>query len=88
VGQFLATLPAGERGATALALRASFAAGLNDLLYVTAGVALFGGVCSLLLIRRKDFVAREDAAPPPAPAGQEPAGQEPAGQEPATPPAR
>src|SRR6185437_3195626 len=61
VGQLLASLPVNERAATALALRSSFAAGLNDLLYVTAGLALVGGVCSMLLIRRKDFVAREDA---------------------------
>jgi hypothetical protein len=38
-----------------MALRSSFAAGLNDLLYVTGALALFGAVCSLLLIRGKDF---------------------------------
>jgi EmrB/QacA subfamily drug resistance transporter len=62
-GQLLASLPVNERAATALALRSSFAAGLNDLMYVTAGLALFGGVCSMLLIRRKDFVSREQPVP-------------------------
>ena len=71
VGQALASAPPADRGTLAMALRSSFAAGLNDLLYVTAGLALVGGVCSMLLIRRKDFVAREDAAPAPTAAGQE-----------------
>jgi hypothetical protein len=52
-----------------MALRSSFAASLNDLLYVTAGVALAGAVCALLLIRQKDFVKRDYGAPGgPAPA--------------------
>jgi EmrB/QacA subfamily drug resistance transporter len=63
VGHVLASLPAADRGATALALRSSFAAGLNDLLYITAGLALAGGVCAVLLIRSQDFVKREGAAP-------------------------
>src|SRR5262249_35050146 len=71
VGQLLASLPVNERAATALALRSSFAAGLNDLLYVTAGPAVGGGVCSMLLIRRKDSVAREDVPPAPTAADQE-----------------
>jgi EmrB/QacA subfamily drug resistance transporter len=70
VGQLLASLPVSERAATALALRSSFAAGLNDLLYVTAGLALAGGVCSMLLIRNKDFVARMSATPAPEPVKQ------------------
>jgi hypothetical protein len=37
------------------ALRSSVAAGLNDVVYVTAGVALVGAVCAALLIRGKDF---------------------------------
>jgi EmrB/QacA subfamily drug resistance transporter len=73
VGQVLASVPAAERGATALALRSSFAAGLNDLLYITAALALVGGVCALLLIRSKDFVKREGAAPRPADAPDSPA---------------
>ena len=63
VGQALASAPPADRGALAMALRSSFAAGLNDLLYVTAGVAIFGAVFGLLLIRRKDFVVREPVAP-------------------------
>jgi EmrB/QacA subfamily drug resistance transporter len=63
VQQVLASVPAADRGATALALRSSFASGLNELLYITAAVALVGAVCALLLIRSKDFVKREAAAP-------------------------
>jgi hypothetical protein len=37
----------------------SFASSLNDLMYITAAPALVGGVCSLVLIRSKDFVKRE-----------------------------
>jgi EmrB/QacA subfamily drug resistance transporter len=63
IGHVLALVPAADRGATILAIRSSFASGLNDLLYITAGLALAGAVCSLLLIRSKDFVKREGAAP-------------------------
>jgi EmrB/QacA subfamily drug resistance transporter len=73
VGQALASVPAADRGAVALALRSSFAAGLNDLLYITAGLALAGGVCALLLIRSRDFVQREAAAPVTAAAPDSPA---------------
>jgi EmrB/QacA subfamily drug resistance transporter len=55
VGQLLASVPAADRGAVGLALRSSFAAALNELLYVTAGLAFVGAVCAVLLIRRKDF---------------------------------
>jgi EmrB/QacA subfamily drug resistance transporter len=65
VGQLLATVPAADRAAVDGALRSSFAAGINDLLYVTAGLALVGAVCSTLLIRSKDFHR---------PDGDEPAG--------------
>jgi predicted MFS family arabinose efflux permease len=61
VGQLIASLPPARRGEVAAALKAAFAAGLNDLLYVTAALALVGGVCALLLIRRKDFVQRTEA---------------------------
>jgi EmrB/QacA subfamily drug resistance transporter len=63
VGQLLASLPPARRGEVAVAIKAAFAAGLNDLLYVTAAVALVGAVCALLLIRSRDFVSR---AEPPA----------------------
>jgi EmrB/QacA subfamily drug resistance transporter len=62
VGQLIASQPANRRGEVALAVKAAFAAGLNDLLYVTAGLALLGAVCALLLIRSKDFVSRAEPA--------------------------
>ena len=52
-----------------LALRSSFASALNELLYVTAGLALVGAVCAMVLIRKKDF-HRPDAAAAPAAAGR------------------
>ena len=55
-GQLLASLPADTRGQVAAALRSGFAAGLNDLLIVTAALAFAGAVCALLLIRSRDFV--------------------------------
>ncbi len=67
VGQLLASVPAADRGIVGSALRSSFAAALNDLLYVTAGLAVVGAVCATLLIRRKDF--HRPAAPEPAAAG-------------------
>src|SRR5580658_6976604 len=67
VGQLLASLPPARRGEVAVAIKAAFAAGLNDLLYVTAAIALVGAVCALLLIRSKDFVSRTE--PQAAPAG-------------------
>ena len=54
-GQLLASLPAARRGEVAAAIKAAFAAGLNDLLIVTAGLAFAGALCALLLIRSKDF---------------------------------
>jgi len=74
VGQLLASLPPQRRGEVAAAVKAAYAAGLNDLLYVTAGVALVGAVCALLLIRRKDFVSRGE--PQAASAGDAGAGAE------------
>jgi EmrB/QacA subfamily drug resistance transporter len=56
VGQLLASLPPARRGVVAGAIRGAFAAGLNDLLFVTAGLACAGAVCALLLIRSQDFV--------------------------------
>jgi EmrB/QacA subfamily drug resistance transporter len=70
VGQLIASLPPARRGEVAAAIRAAFAAGLNDLLYVTAGLALIGSVCALLLIRGKDFVRRTDPQATPTAGGQ------------------
>jgi len=64
----IASLPPGSRAAAGLALRSSFASALNELLFVTAGVALVGAVFATVLIRRKDFV-RPDGAGAPAGAG-------------------
>jgi EmrB/QacA subfamily drug resistance transporter len=57
-GQLIGSLPTARRAEVGTAIRAAFATGLNDLLYVTAGLALAGAVCALLLIRGRDFVAR------------------------------
>jgi predicted MFS family arabinose efflux permease len=66
-GQLLASLPPTARGQAAAALRASYAAGLNDLLIITGCIALAGAICALLLIRSRDFAARDHpAAAPPA----------------------
>jgi EmrB/QacA subfamily drug resistance transporter len=58
-----ASLPPADRGRVAAALRSAYAAGLNDLLIITGAIALAGAACALLLIRGKDFVAREQPAP-------------------------
>jgi EmrB/QacA subfamily drug resistance transporter len=63
VAQLLASVPVADRAAVGVALRSSFAAALNELLYVTAGLAIFGAVCAVLLIRRKDFYNPSDAQP-------------------------
>ena len=75
VGQLIAGQPPSRRGEVALAIKAAFAAGLNDLLYVTAGLAFLGAVCALLLIRSKDFVSRSE--PTAVPTGYAPAGDAP-----------
>jgi EmrB/QacA subfamily drug resistance transporter len=63
VAELLSSVPAGDRAAVGGALRSSFAAAMNDLLYVTAGVAIVGAVCAVLLIRRKDFHRQETPEP-------------------------
>jgi EmrB/QacA subfamily drug resistance transporter len=58
------------------AVRSSFAGGIDDLLQVTAAVALAGALGSVLLIRRRDFVARQsppEQSPPPEPQQAAPA---------------
>jgi EmrB/QacA subfamily drug resistance transporter len=72
VGQVIASVPAAQRGIVGGALRSSFAAALNELLYVTAGLAFVGAVCAMVLIRRKDF-HRPDGAGGPASASRTPA---------------
>jgi hypothetical protein len=51
MGTLLGRLPAGVRGQAAAAIQSGFAVGLNDLMVVTAAVALAGTVFALLLIR-------------------------------------
>jgi predicted MFS family arabinose efflux permease len=57
-GSAFAGVPPTARATLQTAIRSSFTGALNDLLVVTACVAFAGGVLSLALIRRKDFVAR------------------------------
>jgi hypothetical protein len=71
-GQLIASLPPSRRAEAAAAIKAAFAAGLNDLLYVTGSLALAGAICALLLIRSKDFVNRTE--PRAASAADTPAG--------------
>jgi EmrB/QacA subfamily drug resistance transporter len=59
-----AAVPAGLRGLLGQAVRSSFASGINVLLIVTGALALVGAVCSVLLIRNRDFVSRQPAAAP------------------------
>jgi EmrB/QacA subfamily drug resistance transporter len=66
VSALIAGLPPSRRSEFAAAIREAFAAGLNDLLYLTAGLALAGAICALLLIRRQDFVARDERVAPAA----------------------
>jgi EmrB/QacA subfamily drug resistance transporter len=73
VGQVIASVPAADRGAVGGALRSSFAAALNELLYVTAGLAFVGAVCAVVLIRRKDFHRPDGAGAAPASASRAPA---------------
>jgi MFS family permease len=63
VGNLISSVPPADRATVGAALRSSFAAGMNDLLYVTAALALVGGVCAAALIRRKDFYQSATAAP-------------------------
>ena len=64
VGRLLASLPPARRGVVAEAIRSGFAAGLNDLLIVTAALAFAGAVCALVLIRPRDFVRTGRSEPP------------------------
>ena len=65
-GALFASLPPADGGRVAAALQSAFAAGLDVLLVVTGVVALAGAACAVLLIRSKDFVAREQPAPQPS----------------------
>jgi len=66
VGQLLASLPPERRGVVAEAIKSGFTAGLNDLLLVTAALAIAGAVCAVALIRSRDFVRTGRTQPPDA----------------------
>jgi hypothetical protein len=52
-------VPTALRGQLEGAIKSSCAGGINELLYITGALALVGAVCSLLLIRSRDFAHRE-----------------------------
>ena len=56
VARVFSSVPAAARGALAGAIHSSFAGALDDLFIVSGLIALIGAVCSVLLIRSKDFV--------------------------------
>ena len=62
-GAAFAGLPPSVRATLQTAVRSSFTGALNNLLVVTACLALAGSVLAALLIRGKDFVARQEEAP-------------------------
>ncbi|WP_330455602.1 MFS transporter [Streptomyces sp. NBC_00820] len=68
-GQAVRLVPEQYRADVAHVAKAGLADGLNTLLHISAGVALVGGMLSLLLIRAADFQAAQQ---PKAPAGETP----------------
>jgi predicted MFS family arabinose efflux permease len=54
--QVIKSAPVSVQRALGEALRSSFASMLNELLYVSGAVAIIGALCSMALIRQKDFV--------------------------------
>jgi EmrB/QacA subfamily drug resistance transporter len=63
LGSILATKTAGAHGPAAAG---AFIDGLNEILLISALLAIFGGVSAIALIRRKDFVVHTGEAAPPA----------------------
>ena len=57
--------PPALRHQLGLAIRSSFASGIDSLMVVTAVLAFVGAIGSLVLIRRKDFLARHETRPAP-----------------------
>ena len=55
----LQSVPEDQRAHLAHVIRSSFTDGMNHLFIISAIIALVGGVLSLLLIRRQDFVTTE-----------------------------
>jgi EmrB/QacA subfamily drug resistance transporter len=62
--QVIKSVPSNLQHAIGLALRQSFASMLNDLLYVSGAIAIVGALCSMVLIRQKDFVVSQAAETP------------------------
>ena len=62
------SVPDALRGTLVAAIHSSFADTLDLLLVVSAALALAGAVCSVSLIRSRDFVVTQQPQPAPAPA--------------------
>jgi hypothetical protein len=75
VAHALASVPADRRAHLATVISSSFVAGINDLLIITAVIALLGAGFSLWLIRSRDFLHAH--ATPPAPSHQSAANSRP-----------
>jgi EmrB/QacA subfamily drug resistance transporter len=67
LGSILATR---QRGTTGAAREAAFVSGIDEVLLISAIVAIVGGALALLLIRQQDFVAHAPAAEEDAPPGR------------------
>jgi EmrB/QacA subfamily drug resistance transporter len=61
VGTTIGAIPASVRGQLVGAIHIAFAGAMNDLLIVSGIVALVGAICSVILIRPKDFVSARPA---------------------------
>jgi EmrB/QacA subfamily drug resistance transporter len=59
VGKVLGGVGVSQRGQLDMAIRDSFAGSINNLLILTAVIALIGAVCSIVLIRTRDFITSE-----------------------------
>jgi predicted MFS family arabinose efflux permease len=60
------TLPPGPREALLHAFRIGFAGALNEILVISALIAVIGGLLGFALVRGSDFVAASELAPAPA----------------------
>jgi hypothetical protein len=64
--QAIAGAPASARPRIEAAANEAFIAGLNDILLVGVGIALFGAVAAMVLIRQRDFTVAPGAEGAPA----------------------
>jgi EmrB/QacA subfamily drug resistance transporter len=60
-GRVIKAAPAGVQHVLGVALRASFASMLDELLYVSGAIAIIGAICSMVMIRQKDFVVTQSS---------------------------